>query len=817
MVNERQLSIIVCPGLFCMTYYCSREHPQWMMRRNEYLMQCIVNTVLPLCVFCLTGRYRYLRRQRKRGCGSTSPIFFVLARLKKRGTGGIVHDMKKRLVTSALPYVNNIPHLGNLLQVLSADCFSRFCRMKGYETLYVCGTDEYGTASETRALQEGLTPRELCDRYHAIHRDIYTWFEIDFDHFGRTSTQYQTDIVQDIFTKVDKAGYIFEKTIEQLYCEHDDRFLADRFVTGICPKCGASGARGDQCDSCQSLLDPSELIEPTCSVCGNTPVMKSTKHLYIDLPKALPLLQEWMDTASVEGFWAKNAIQVTKGWIRDGLKERAITRDLKWGIPVPKKGYENKVFYVWFDAPIGYISITAEYTDQWKHWWHNNDEVELFQFIGKDNIPFHTVIFPSSLLASGDPWTMLHHMSSSEYLNYEDGKFSKSLGVGIFGNDVQDTGIPADVWRFYLFYNRPEKADVTFTWKDFQEKVNKELIGNLSNLVNRTLSFVEKFYGGDLRAYTIDTALMDQIRDQEKIIDSAFERAELRDSLRELLILSSMGNKAFQDGEPWKMRKESPEQTGSLLKTLLILIRDIGYLSQPFMPQTSRRILSFLSAEQTTYEMLATDEGIGELKQIEHLFSRLEDERIEQLRNTYKGKQDTQMEQETVEQVSIAQDFANRVSLIAGKIVEIERHPKGEFLYIIQLDTGKEEHTQIVSSIVPYYSEQELLGRTIILVENLKPANFRSVKSRGMLLAASDRDAEPHTTCEVIFADDVAPGTAFLPEGSEAPEQRKQLKADVFFGFNLISEDGIVKIDGKPVAADGNALKVHTYVNGDIG
>ena len=250
--------------------------------------------------------------------------------------------MKKRLVTSALPYVNNIPHLGNLLQVLSADCFARFCRMKGYETLYVCGTDEYGTASETRALQEGVTPRELCDRYHVIHRDIYKWFEIDFDHFGRTSSHYQTEIVQDIFKKVDAAGYITEQTIEQLYCEHDDRFLADRFVTGVCPKCGAEGARGDQCDSCQSLLDPAELIKPTCSVCGNTPVMKSTKHLYIDLPKALPLLQEWMDTASVDGFWAKNAIQVTKGWIRDGLKERAITRDLKWGIPVPKGRFRGQ-------------------------------------------------------------------------------------------------------------------------------------------------------------------------------------------------------------------------------------------------------------------------------------------------------------------------------------------------------------------------------------------------------------------------------------------------------------------------------------------
>ena len=376
---------------------------------------------------------------------------------------------------------------------------------------------------------------------------------------------------------------------------------------------------------------------------------------------------------------------------------------------------------------------------------------------------------------------------------------------------------PADVWRFYLYYNRPEKADVMFTWKDFQEKVNKELIGNISNLVNRTLTFILKFYEGDLSAFSPDGSLLNEIRAQEKVIDTAFEHAELRDALREVLVLSSLGNKAFQDGEPWKMRKENPEAAGTLLKTLLILIRDIGYLVQPFMPDASRRILSFMSAEETTYEMLGREEGIGELKEIEHLFSKLEDERIEELRNTYKGKQDTPMETENTEQKSIAQDFADRVSLVAGKIVEIEQHPKGEFLYIIQLDTGKEEQTQIVSSIVPYYKKEELLGHTIVLVENLKPANFRSVKSRGMLLAASDPAAEPHTTCEVIFADDVAPGTSFLPEGTEAPAERKQLKADIFFGFELVSENGIVKIDGQPIGAEGKALNVHTYVNGEIG
>ncbi|MDR1256427.1 MAG: methionine--tRNA ligase, partial [Spirochaetaceae bacterium] len=307
--------------------------------------------------------------------------------------------MKRRLITSALPYVNNVPHLGNLIQVLSADAFARFCRLRGYETCYVCGTDEYGTATETRAAEEGIGPRELCDRYWAIHDDIYRWFNIAFDKFGRTSTPVHTEVAQEIFSRLDAAGYIIEKTVEQLYCPACRRFLADRYVRGICPHCGYDGARGDQCEACGKLLDPTELKEPKCSSCGTAPELKTTKHLYIDLPKMRGKLESWMNEASARGKWAKNAVQMSQAWIRDGLRERAVTRDLKWGIPVPKAGFENKVFYVWFDAPIGYVSITGNLAQDrgldWKafidEWWKNPENVELFQFIGKDNIPFHTV------------------------------------------------------------------------------------------------------------------------------------------------------------------------------------------------------------------------------------------------------------------------------------------------------------------------------------------------------------------------------------------------------------------------------------------
>ncbi|NLK06293.1 MAG: methionine--tRNA ligase [Spirochaetales bacterium] len=740
--------------------------------------------------------------------------------------------MKKRLVTSALPYVNNIPHLGNLTQVLSADVFARFCRSKGYETLYICGTDEYGTATETRALKEGVSPRELCDRYHAIHRDIYAWFNISFDYFGRTSTDEQTAIVQDIFKKVDAAGYISEHELEQLYCPSCERFLADRFVEGTCPHCHSEGARGDQCDSCQTLLDPVELINPRCGVCGTTPIPKKTKHLYIDLPKALPLLESWMEKASKEGFWANNAVQVTKSWIRDGLKERCITRDLKWGIPVPKPGYEDKVFYVWFDAPIGYVSISANATKDWKMWWQDPDNVELFQFIGKDNIPFHTVIFPSCQLASGENWTMLHHMSSTEYLNYEGGKFSKSLGIGIFGNDVQDTGIPADVWRFYMFYNRPEKSDVTFTWADFQEKVNGELIGNLSNLVNRTLTFIKRFYPDNaLLSAPIDEQLHAQIRAKEAEIEALMERSEERDGLRQILALSSIGNKAFQDGEPWKMRNQDPQKAMSLLKTLVYLIRDLAVMVEPFMPTTSARMLTFLGCKDERWNVVGSTTGITEFGEPELLFTKLEDVQIEELRTRFSGSQEERKQKEQtntkevqntmeqhVDQVSLAEQFAKRVILKVAKIINVEKHPQGDKLYILTLDVKEEETRTIVSSIVPYYTAEELQDQQIVLVSNLKPANFRGVKSYGMLLAASDPDAEEHTTCEVLFVPQFEVGAVLLPEGHEGPQEAlPYVKADHFFSMPIVAEDGVVKIDGKPLGKDGLYVTSKKYLNGPVG
>ncbi len=749
---------------------------------------------------------------------------------------GDMEKHKRRLITSALPYVNNIPHLGNLIQVLSADVFARFCRIRGYETLYVCGTDEYGTATETRALQEGITPQELCDHYNAIHTEIYDWFTIAFDRFGRTSTPRQTEIVQDIFSKADAAGYIVEREIDQLFCHSCDRFLADRFVNGICPHCGYEDARGDQCEHCGKLLDPTELSHPKCGVCGSEPELRSTKHLYLDLPGVLPLLESWIDKASVEGFWARNAVQMTKSWIRDGLKERCITRDLKWGIPVPKEGYEGKVFYVWFDAPIGYISISANHTDDWESWWKNPDEVELFQFIGKDNIPFHTVIFPSSLLASGDNWTLLHHMSSTEYLNYENGKFSKSKGIGVFGTDARDTGIPADVWRFYIYYNRPEKADAQFTWADFQEKVNGELIGNLGNLVNRTISFINRFYDSSVPEGAADAEFLSEVKEREAEVTLHLERAELRDGLRKIFALSSFGNRTFQAGEPWKSRKEQPEAAAGLIRSLAYLIRDLGIMIEPYLPGTSRRILGFFGINEIAWDQLGIFTGLDSVGKAEILFDKLEDETIAVLRDKFSGTQDDrkleaakdskEMEMEMEEsiivqpqEVSAGIRFNETADLRAARITAVERHPEADKLYIETLDVGESEPRTIVSGLVPFYSEDELLGRTIILVYNLKPAKLRGVKSNGMLLAASRNGADGgKEEVEVLFADWAEPGQRISVGDLEIPaEDRKRITVDTFFSIPLSVSDHEVKVDNLSLSAAGKSIRTARISHGDVG
>ena len=768
--------------------------------------------------------------------------------------------MNRRLITSALPYVNNIPHLGNLIQMLSGDVFARFCRNKGYDTLYICGTDEYGTATETKAIEEKKTPRELCDYYYQEHTKIYDWFHINFDKFGRTSNEQCTEITQALFNDLDKAGYIKEHVNKQLFCPKCNMYLADRYVDGTCPKCGSTKARGDQCDDCGSLLDPIELKDPKCHTCGSTPEVRETKHLYIDLPNLSKNLDAWMAKTSVEGKWSDNAINITKAWIRDGLNERAITRDLKWGIPVPKAGYEDKVFYVWFNAPIGYMSITKQLADElkaegkntfdWKSWWNpseseeakGKEHVELFQFIGKDNIPFHTVIFPSTLLGSPHDWTKLFHMSSTEYMNYEDGKFSKSRGVGVFGTDAIETGIPADAWRFYIFYNRPEKQDFQFTWKDFMEKMNSELIGNLGNLVNRTLLFVNRYFEGKIPDAPVDEELWAQVCDLEAKITENLEWANLKDAFRQCFEISDICNKKFQAAEPWKTRESDPAACAKLIHNLCYVIKDLMIMMNPYMPQYTQIVMGYLgksiketqvgkeTKEGLDWSDLGNTTGLDKVGPTEVYFKPLDQKTMLAFREKFGGQKSAKVENKeekkakksksepTVLPVDKQADFFNaNIELTVAKILKVENNPEGEKLYIETLDDGSGTERIIQSGLRMYLKPEELLGKNIIVVSNLAPRTMRGVESRGMLLAGDYKDGDKDCV-EVLDVSWAKPGTKVVLEGSDVNSAKKaEITGDDFFSVQIHAVNGTVEIAGKKLLACGKPITTTKALNSEIG
>ncbi|XP_069735090.1 methionine--tRNA ligase, cytoplasmic isoform X1 [Phaenicophaeus curvirostris] len=561
-----------------------------------------------------------------------------------------VEGMRNVLITSALPYVNNVPHLGNIIGcVLSADAFARYCRLRNWNTLYVCGTDEYGTATETKAVEEGLTPQEICDKYNAIHADIYRWFDISFDFFGRTTTPSQTRIAQDIFQRLLARGFLLEDTVEQLRCEDCQRFLADRFVEGTCPFCSYEEARGDQCDKCGKLINAVELKKPQCKLCKSVPVVKPSRHLFLDLPKLEERLESWLEKSWAAGDWTANARYITRSWIRDGLKPRCITRDLKWGTPVPLDGFRDKVFYVWFDAPIGYLSITANYTEHWERWWKNPEQVELYNFMAKDNVPFHSVIFPCSLLGTEDNYTLVNHLIATEYLNYEDGKFSKSRGVGVFGDMAKDTGIPADIWRFYLLYVRPEGQDSAFSWSDLMLKNNSELLNNLGNFINRAGMFVCKFFGGavpDMILTPDDKRLLARVTLELRQYHQLLEKVRIRDALRCILSISRHGNQYIQVNEPWKRIKgdeEDRQRAGTVTGVAVNMASLLAVMVQPYMPSVSLDIQRQLRIPPEccvlSHNFTCTLPAGHRVGTVSPLFQKLENDQVEALRKRFGGGQ----------------------------------------------------------------------------------------------------------------------------------------------------------------------------------
>lgn len=717
-------------------------------------------------------------------------------------------NKKKVLITSALPYVNNVPHLGTMVCILSADIYARFLRLnKEIEVVSVLGTDEHGTTTEAIALQMGKTPQEAVDYFFKIHKEVYDWFECSFDCFGRTTSPENKEITQDIFLKLKKNEYIVEKEIEQFFDEEAQKFLSDRFVEGICPHCKYEEARGDQCENCGKLLNPTELLKPKSKLTGTNPIIKTTKHLFIRLDKLQPELQKFVEERKNK--WSDNALTTTNAWLNEGLRERAITRDLKWGIPVPEKGYEDKVFYVWFDAPIGYIAITKAVRKDWKEWWHNPDNVQLVQFMGKDNTPFHTILFPASLIGANDNYTLLDSISVNEYLNYEDLKFSKSRGIGVFGDNAKETGIPADAWRYYITINRPEKNDTKFMWKDFQEKINTELVGNLGNLVNRTLTFVKKFCDYEVKAN--EDEKLDYSEEIKQIL-SDYESIELKKALKLVMNLSKKGNQYFQENEPWKLIKENPEKAYKVLAVLVNLIKDLSILIQPVMPKTAQSIQTQLNTEigfdLKGLETKIENQKIGEP---EVVFRKLEDKEVKEFQEKYSGKQKHDAEQSGGSVQNTEHSLA-AIDLRVAKIISVEKHPQAEKLYIEKLDCGNGEQRTIVSGLVPYYESNELLGKNIILVYNLKPAKLRGTLSQGMLLATTKGKK-----VGVLEVPDAQPGNKITFKDIDMA-QAKEITIEEFFSVKIKSEEKGIFVEGHELLAqDGKKIKVDKDLVGKVG
>lgn len=575
--------------------------------------------------------------------------------------------------------------------MLSADVYSRFSKLRGRPTLYICGTDEYGTATETKALETKQTPQELCNEFHLKHKEVYDWFEIAFDHFGRTTTKKQTEIAQDIFLKLHKNGYLEERTTRQPYCESHQSFLADRFVEGTCPKCQYDDARGDQCDKCGSLLDPFELVNPHCKLDGATPVPRDTTHIFLRLDKAQPDIEKWFSKSSEEGAWPQNGISITKSWLDKGLEGRSITRDLKWGTPIPLPGYEKKVLYVWFDACIGYPSITANYTDEWEQWWRNPEEVKLYQFMGKDNVPFHTVIFPGSQLGTGDKWTMLNHLSTTEYLNYENGKFSKSRGVGVFGDGAKETGVPPSVWRYYLLANRPETGDTQFEWKSFIAANNSELLNNFGNFVNRVIKFINAKLDGAVPDYSptyksddFDAAAF--VADIDETLSqyvAEMEAVKLRSGLKRVMELSAKGNLLLQGRVDNANLTNNPERTHTVLGLAINLVYLLASLSSPYMPSTGTSIAEQVNAPLLTIpdtwnpQALSTGHKIGKAA---YLFTRIDDKKEKEWREKYGGTQASRLAEEEAKAKKAADKARDKERKAARKAqkAEEEKGKEGE-------------------------------------------------------------------------------------------------------------------------------------------
>ena len=559
----------------------------------------------------------------------------------------------KYLITSALPYINGLPHLGHMVGcLLPSDVYARFMRMQGKDVLYICGTDEHGTASEVAALKAGIPVQQYCDSFHEQHKKIYQAFNLSFDFLGRTSTEQNKEMTYRIAEKLDKNGYIEEKTIKQIFSIDDNQFLADRYITGTCPHCGYDKARGDQCENCTKVLDPTDLINAKSTISGSTNLeVRETKHLFIKLSQLQPKLKAWLETK--EFTWPEVAYSIAQKWLKEGLQERCITRDLKWGFPVNKEGFEDKVFYVWFDAPIGYIGITKQWSDEkpnernWEDWWLKPDDVHYVEFMGKDNVPYHTITFPATLMGTGENWKLVDYLKGMSYLTFNGGKFSKSEQIGIFCDQaVQE--FPADYWRYWLMANAPESSDSSFTFESFANTINKDLNDVLGNFINRVLKMSTSNFGtfvpeggqiGDDEK-NLYAKLDELIADYTKYLNETEFRKALA-TLREIWV---EGNNYIARNEPWKVVKTDKERGAVILRTAINMIYMFAVLSAPVIPSTSEKMLALLNLSNdnlkwlsgSASEILETLKPGDSINAPELLFSKIPPERVEELAVKYK-------------------------------------------------------------------------------------------------------------------------------------------------------------------------------------
>ena len=658
-------------------------------------------------------------------------------------------NYKRTTVTAALPYANGGVHIGHLAGVyIPADIYVRYLRLKGEEVAFICGSDEHGVPITIRAKKEGITPQDVVDRYHQLIKDSFSDFGISFDIYSRTTSETHKQTASDFFKHLLDNNKLQEGETEQLYDEEAHQFLADRYITGECPYCHNQGAYGDQCESCGRDLSPTELINPKSTISGSTPVLRKTKNWYLPLNDYQAWLKEWILEGHKE--WRANVYGQCKSWLDLDLQPRAMTRDLDWGIPVPVEGAEGKVLYVWFDAPIGYISNTKElYPNDWKKWWQD-PETRLVHFIGKDNIVFHCIIFPSMLKAHGD-YILPENVPANEFLNLEDNKISTSRNWAIWLHEyLQELPNKQDVLRYVLTANAPETKDNNFTWKDYQERNNNELVAVYGNFVNRALQLTKKYFNGVVPAcgelLDIDKEVFNELKGVKEKVETLLNNYKFRDAQREVMNIARIGNKYMTDCEPWKLWKTEPQRVETILYVCLQLVANLAIAFEPFLPFSSKKLRQLIHIEGVDWSKLGATDLLTQGHQLaepELLFEKIEDETIafqlEKLDNIKKANEQANYKAKPIKPVVSYEDF-EKLDIRVGKVLTCEKVKKANKLLKFTLDDGSGKERTIVSGIAKFYEPEELVGKSVLFIANFEPRKLMGITSEGMILSAVDFD-----------------------------------------------------------------------------